>query len=226
MEVMQEFEIDGSGWHTVPGTNMRRPCQFLNKKVQAFYHGDYESGGAWERQGTIANLIWTLKNDTNPFPKNLQNAINQLKGILRQDLAEIQKKANKELTICVIPRAKNEQNYRSDQLNFKRTVCEIANELANFEDGISYIIRSVNTRTTHLDKLGGGGDGDTPYPGITKTTCTISDEIKGKDSTEIQLHKCRCQAGNRNAVSKAGHNGEHAEFRIRYINTGQLANHA
>ena len=91
MEVMQEFEIDGSGWHTVPGTNMRRPCQFLNKKVQAFYHGDYESGGAWERQGTIANLIWTLKNDTNPFPKNLQNAINQLKGILRQDLAEIQK---------------------------------------------------------------------------------------------------------------------------------------
>ena len=37
---MQEFEIDGSGWHTVPGTNMRRPCQFLNKKVQAFYHGD------------------------------------------------------------------------------------------------------------------------------------------------------------------------------------------
>ena len=178
---MQEFEIDGGGWHTVPGTNMRRPCQFLNKKVQAFYHGDYESGGAWERQGTIANLIWTLKNDTNPFPKNLQNAINQLKGILRQDLAEIQKKANKELTICVIPRAKNEQNYRSDQLNFKRTVCEIANELASFEDGISYIIRSVNTRTTHLDKSGGGGDGDTPYPGITKTTCTISDEIKGKD---------------------------------------------
>ena len=96
-------------------------------------------------------------------------------------MAEIQKKANKELTICVIPRAKNEQNYRSDQLNFKRTVCEIANELANFEDGISYIIRSVNTRTTHLDKSGGGGDGDTPYPGITKTTCTISDEIKGKD---------------------------------------------
>ena len=47
--------------------------------------------------------------------------------------------------------------------------------------GGTYIIRSVNTRTTHLDKLGGGGDGDTPYPGITKTTCTISDEIKGKD---------------------------------------------
>lgn len=178
---MQKFEIDGSGWHTVPGTNMRRPCQFLNKKVQAFYHGDYESGGAWERQGTIANLIWTLKNDNNPFPRNLQNAINQLKGILRQDLAEIQRQANKELTICVIPRAKNEQNYRSDQLNFKRTVCEIANELANFEDGTSYIIRSVNTRTTHLDRSGDGGDGDTPYPGITKATCTISDEIKGKD---------------------------------------------
>ena len=51
-------------------------------------------------------------------------------------------------------------------------------------------------------------------------------KVKGEDSTEIQLHKGRCQTGNRNAVSKAGHNGEHTKLRIRYINTGQLTNHA
>ena len=180
---MQKFEMDGRGWHTVPNTNDRRPCQFLNRKVDAFYHGDYHSNGDWQRKDTIANLIWTLKNDAHPFPHNLSNAIKQLKDILRRDLPEIQKKFNnKELTICVIPRAKIEKNYQQDQLNFKNTVGEISNELSGFIDGTSFIMRHTNTQTTHLEKgQGEGGKGNSPYPGITKDTCTISDKVKGKD---------------------------------------------
>lgn len=180
---MHKFEMDGIGWHTVPNTSIRRQCQFLKRKVLAFYHGDYCSGGDWQRAGTLANLIWTLKNDAHPFPANLSNAIRQLKDILRQDLPEIKKQINnKVLTICVIPRAKIEQNYRQDQLKFKGTVKEIANELSGFIDGTSFVIRRNNTQTTHLEKgQGEGGDGSSPYPGITEMSCTISDEVKGKD---------------------------------------------
>lgn len=179
---MKQFEMDGSGWYTVPNTSDRRSCKFLNRNVLAFYHGDYRSNGDWQRTGTLANLIWTLKNDTHPFPNNLSNAIKQLKDILRKDLPEIQKIVNnKELTICVIPRAKTEQNYRQDQLYFKSTVSEIANELENFGDGTAHIIRIINTRTTHLDRSGDGGDGDTPYPGITNNTCIISEKVRRKD---------------------------------------------
>lgn len=32
-----------------------------------------------------------------------------------------------------------------------------------------------------MDKSGYGGNGNLPYPGITKETCTISDKIKNKD---------------------------------------------
>lgn len=47
-------------------------------------------------------------------------------------------------------------------------------------DGSDYIIRHTDTRTTHLNKSGHGGDGDLPYPGITMDTCYLSDEIRGK----------------------------------------------
>lgn len=179
---MKKFEIAGNGWYTIPGTNTRKPCQFLKTQTIAFYHDDYHSGRSWESIGTIENLIWTLKNDIHPFTHNLSKAIQQLKIILRQDLPEIFRQTNsRELTVCVIPRAKVESHYRLDQLHFKATICEVANELENFLDGTSYITRKTNTRTTHLDRSGAGGDGQTPYPGITKDTCIISNEITGKD---------------------------------------------
>ena len=183
MTMMQRFEIDGSGWHTVPGTDKRRPCKFLNRKTTAFYHGDYNSNGDWQKRGTLANLIWTLKNDVHPFPQNLSNAIEQLKQILREDFPKILSTVGKQqLTICVVPRAKNEQNYREDQLNFKKSVHEVANELTSFADGTSFIIRRNNTQTTHLENgQGGGGDGSSPYPGITEDTCVISDQVRERD---------------------------------------------
>ena len=53
--------------------------------------------------------------------------------------------------------------------------------LAGFNDGTHDIIRHTDTKTTHRARWGYGGDGRMPYAGITSDTCTLSDEIIGKD---------------------------------------------
>ena len=155
---------------------------FLKSNTSAFYHSDYNSGGAWEIQNTIENMIWTLKNDVDPFPERLPNAQQQLSSIINDDLPKILKQTGKnKLTICVVPRSKKENYYRKDQLLFRETISNIVDKLPNFENGTKYIIRHTNTRTTHLDRNGEGGDGNLPYPGLTKDTCTIFAQLKGKD---------------------------------------------
>ena len=56
----------------------------------------------------------------------------------------------------------------------------MVDELKLFTNGTCYILRHTDTRTTHMDKSGWGGDGNLPYAGITKETCYISDEVIGK----------------------------------------------
>jgi hypothetical protein len=158
-----------------------QPNKFLNQNTQAFYHSEYFGGGQWRVQGTIENLICTFKNDVEPVPKNiLQNACNQLKTILLEDLPQILRLTNKtNLTVCTIPRAK--VYYNPDQLLFKTTVGDAVNRLDNFFNGIDYIVRHTDTQTTHRARWGHGGSGSLPYPNITKNTCKISDEVRGKN---------------------------------------------
>lgn len=116
-----------------------------------------------------------------PYPEAvLQNATNQLSTILQADLPQIFQSTRKNiLTVCVIPRAK--ATYRPNQLYFKTTICNVVNNLNGFIDGSNYIIRHTDTKTTHLSRSGGGGNGNLPYCGITKDTCIISNEVRGKD---------------------------------------------
>jgi predicted amidophosphoribosyltransferase len=112
----------------------------------------------------------------------LQIARNQLSAILQQDLPQILNLSGKNnRTVCVIPRAKAENTYRQNQHYLKLTIRNVINSLGGFVDGTDYIIRHTNTRTTHKDRSGYGGDGELPYPGITKDTCQISGEVIGKD---------------------------------------------
>ncbi|MBD3831518.1 MAG: hypothetical protein IE890_13680 [Arcobacter sp.] len=59
----------------------------------------------------------------------------------------------------------------------------LINELG-FQDGSDYIIRHTDTKTTHLAHSPRAaqyaGNGDMPYPGITKDTCHLSNNIRGK----------------------------------------------
>lgn len=182
---MKEFIINGDSWYTCPQTDVRRKIIFLNKVTKAFYHDDYHTGDAELRnkRKTVEFVITKLKNqfgNTNSIL--LGFAIEDLVSMLHQDLPEVFAKSECDnLTICVIPRAKAEQSYGDSQKLFKSTISKVANDLENFSNGTDFIFRHTDTRTTHLDRSGYGGDGSLPYPGITNDTCTISNEVRGKD---------------------------------------------
>lgn len=155
----------------------------LKQDVMAFYHGDYQGGGNWRVPGTIENLICTFKNDITPYTEQtLKNAANELAKILKVDLPEVLRLSGKQyLRICVIPRAKREDTYRSNQLYLRYTIQFVAQRLRGFFDGTHDIIRHTDTSTTHLARKGNGGQGELPYVGITKDTCNISDDVIGQD---------------------------------------------
>jgi len=158
------------------------PNQFLNISIKSFYHSDYFGGGdRWRIGGTIENVICTLKNDITPFPETvLQIAVQNLSKILSNDLPEIQRLTRlNNLTVCVVPRAK--VNYNPNQLLFKSTIHNVVNQLGIFNNGIDFITRHKDTRTTHRDRVGFGGNGDLPYPGITKDTCNISTVVRNSN---------------------------------------------
>lgn len=154
---------------------------YLKIGITAFYHSDYHSGGNWRIESTIENMIWTLKNDSSPFPLRLPRAKQQIENILSTDLPQILSSTYfNSLTVCVVPRAKKDSYYKSDQLYFRQIINDVVNKLNGFHNGTDYIKRHTNTKTTHL-RGEEGGDGRLPYIGITKNTCTISKEVQNKD---------------------------------------------
>lgn len=95
------------------------------------------------------------------------------------------KRINGPLTVCVIPRSKREDHYRPDQKFFRQTVADVIRHFINkgcvfFEDGTQCIIRHTDTKTTHLGRSGHGGNGEFPYCGITRDTCSING-VRGKN---------------------------------------------
>ena len=155
--------------------------EYLKKDITAFYHSDYHSGGNWKIESTIENMIWTLKNDSSPFPLRLPRARQRFESILATDLPQILSSTNlNSLTVCVVPRAKKDSYYRNDQLYFRQIINDVVNKLNGFHNGTEYIKRHTNTKTTHL-RGEEGGDGRLPYIGITKNTCEISKEVQNKD---------------------------------------------
>ncbi len=160
-------------------TNKIRHVYFLTRDIQAFYHSDYTTFGAEGNPDCINQL-------KNQFGKEnieiLKKGIEDLMKILKEDLPQIKKKYDStDLTVCVIPRAKADNTYSKNQKLFREAISVVVNKLNGYLNGTTYIIRKTNTRTTHMNRSGYGGDGEMPYPGITKDTCSISDEVIGKD---------------------------------------------
>ena len=183
---MKNFIINGGvSWYTNPETNNRQVGTFLTKKVQAYYHDDYHGGNPELRDttGTVENIITTLKNQFKDKSKEvLIQAGKNMIAILNKDLPQILRATGlEELVVCAIPRSKAENTYTNVQLLFKKAIEGSVKDLDKFIDGTDYIVRHSDTRTTHMDKSGYGGEGNLPYPGITKDTCTISDKVRGKD---------------------------------------------
>lgn len=183
---MYRFTIQPNlSWYTNRETNTRERGQFLTRSIEGFYHDNYHGGNRELREtiGTVENIITTLKNQFQDKSEDvLITAGKKLIEILKRDLPQILRILGRtNLTVCIIPRAKALNNYTKYQLIFREAVYIVARDLNGFIDGIDYIIRHTDTRTTHMDRSGYGGEGDLPYPGITIETCTISDDVSGKN---------------------------------------------
>ena len=151
---------------------------YLHRKVYAFYYGYHRR---WN--DTQVGFINTLKNDDSSFGDHkkdfgytLSEASNALYEILNKELKEIAKKFPFKLTICVVPRAEKAENYQPNQLLFGKTIRSfVANNLDTFNDGTDYIIRNIDTPTTHKTRNYHSVD-----IGVTKRTCTISPYVNNK----------------------------------------------
>ncbi len=164
----------------MPNEFLISPNEYLNRKIKAFYHTNYIG---YRKPGN-PDYLNILKNTYNSYSVDLlNNAINKLIDVLRIDLPTIMRKLGEpSITVCVVPRAKSESSYHPNQLLFKKVVQYVCKELS-INDGTDYIIRHINTRTTHLPihTPNYNNDGDSPYPGITMDTCNISSDVRGKD---------------------------------------------
>lgn len=158
------------------------------KDIHCFYHKNYISRGNWQVEGKIEHLIWSIKNDEGckeSHKRYLSTAYKRLKFILRKELPKIKEKIGVEnLSVCVVPRAKKESEYKEDQLLFRKAVSDVVEELKedlSLTNGTKYLVRHTSTKTTHLRSSEDLSPYPAPYPGITQETCYISDNVKGKD---------------------------------------------
>ncbi len=155
------------------------PNQFLKRSIQAFFHQNYTTFGTEGNPDCINHLKNQFDNASVDI---LRRGVRDLVKILEEDLPKIKEiYSDKNLTVCVIPRAKADNTYSENQKLFRKVISSVVDKLTGYFNGTTYIIRNTNTRTTHMNKSGYGGDGEMPYPGITKDTCFISENIKGKD---------------------------------------------
>ena len=158
--------------------------KFLNTNIQAWFRCDYV------RYGNPGNpdYLNILKNDFNSESyEDLKNALDKLEENLINELKTILSSSfgNTTVAISIIPRAKKRSFYQEGQILFYRMI-KYAVEMLRYEglaviNGMDYIVRHTDTRTTHFKKPGYGGDGNLPYPGITRDTCTISDAVRNKN---------------------------------------------
>ncbi len=157
---------------------------FLNQNIIAYYHQVYTGYG---NPGN-PNFINTLKNTFNNEPyKSLIEARDNVTKILINDLPNIAIQNNMDNCLCMaVPRSKAQDTYNVSQLMFKEAIRLSLKNNSTIMDGTNYIIRNKNTFTTHLAKATKNGkienDGEKPYPGITKDTCTIDyNRIKNRN---------------------------------------------
>lgn len=173
--------INGLFCHTVP-TN-----DFLEKEINAYFHDYYvtvKDGG-----GNFSNMILAIKN-------NGTNAIkNDISKIIAEDLDKILEINTVYLEtrpiVLAVPRSKPDSFWKKCELQFRpsilmgleksKYIVEGTNEKWMI-NGTHYLIRTSATKTTHLAHLDIPENiGPDPYPGITKDTCQLDDDISEKN---------------------------------------------
>jgi hypothetical protein len=164
--------------------------EYLVKTTVGYFNQDYLGMG---RPGN-PDFLNVFKNKNNSeLPENLLAAKEKAKHILVKDLPKIV--SAERLSDCVVvcvPRAKAHHLYFESQLMLLAAIQEAAKK-TGVQDGTDSVVRTENTRTTHLSRGNSSGwkstagwidgnDGSLPYPGVTRATCTIrADKIKDRN---------------------------------------------
>lgn len=152
------------------------PSRFLRRETAAVYHADYL--GMYHPQNTLLFLNY-LKNDRLEYGGADIAACKQiLTDVLAADFAALAQAVGP-FTVCGVPRSKRATSYRPLQCGLKESIRAAVARTPNVADGLDYIVRHTDTRTTHRGAY--GGSGALPYPGITRDTCRISPAVAGKD---------------------------------------------
>lgn len=172
-----EFEIQGN--------------RFLKNDTTGYYSIDFISAA----QSGKLTFLHTLKNNKlDKKETDLIEAKNEARAYIATFLVAYDKifgnKIREQILVCRVPRSKT--YFEESQLYFQQAIKE-AIQLANHSinnkliDGIDYIRRIKDVATTHLANsplaqatLPKLCSGDKPYPGITKDSCDISDEVRGR----------------------------------------------
>ena len=160
------------------------PNAFLKIGTQGFYSINYHRRGHPLHPSCLTELKNTFNNQNDEQGRNiLKKALLEVRDHLRRDLPAIALlMKSPSPVLCVVPRAKAEDQYAVTQTLFRYAVELFAKESELYSDGTRYILRHTNTKTTHLrsDISGYVNDGASPYPEITLSTCDINAEVKGK----------------------------------------------
>ncbi len=155
---------------------------YLSQDTPAYFHSDYRGGGNYKIRGTIEHAIFTLKGERfGVADRDYADATDEIERILVEDIRLIAQAHNdKRFTVCVIPRSKVLPIHSVKRV-FQRVIRRAVQQIEMVADGVYYITRIKDTYTTHKSSFDGGGNGPKPYPGITLDTCTIADDVAGRD---------------------------------------------
>ena len=173
--------INGLFCHSLP-TN-----SFLKKEITAYFHDYYittKDGGS-----DFSDMILSIKNNgTDTVKDNISKIIGEdLDKII--DINDIYRE-NRPIVIAV-PRSKPDNFWQNCQLQFRPTIL-MGLKKSKYTikgkhtpwiiDGINYLTRILETKTTHLSHLNNQNNGgSSPYPGITKDTCELNGDISEKN---------------------------------------------
>lgn len=164
---------------------------YLKNDVQAFSHDfyiPYNSGHG----GDFAEVIISLKGRVGCDVEALKRTVS---AMIKDDLDKIidndDKFSKAQPVVIAVPRSKPDNFWKDYELQFRPAI-SLGIKKSKYVvsgsddkwiiDGTNYIVRTVETQTTHLARSGRPGNaGSPPYEGITKDTCRLCGDVTNKN---------------------------------------------
>lgn len=166
----------------------------MRTEVDCFSHGPYYAA-RYEKHDELSRLILEVKNSFQSVEeRRVFCARDEIARIASADLDKLVQmddhfKKNRPILVAV-PRSKPDHYWSALQLQFRPALSLAIKKSAIVAkgtkekwivDGIGWIQRVVETKTTHKRKITDvENNGSEPYPGIAKDTCRLLGDVRGK----------------------------------------------